>query len=221
MTELNNESLDLARQQAQETVRTLKEECPQLNDSAINVILTKARSHYAWQNKLVSEELLKKIYEIMASGPTSMNCCPTRIVFVTTDAGKKRLARSLNPYNVKKMVSAPVTAIIAYDIEFWRELPFLFPHKDRRSHFEGRPDHSEKTAFRNSSLQGAYFMIAARAVGLDVGAMSGFSNEIVDQEFFSGTSIKSNFLCNLGYADETALFKKLPRFAYEKVCSNV
>ncbi len=110
------------------------------------------------------------------------------------------------------MMAAPVTAIIAHDLEFWRELPFLFPHEDRRPHFEGKPAHAETTAFRNGTLQGAYFMIAARALGLDVGAMSGFSNAIVDEEFFAGTTLRSNFLCNLGYADETALFQKLPRF---------
>jgi len=121
--------------------------------------------------------------------------------------------------NVVKMMSAPVTTIIAYDPQFWTELPYLFPHEDRRPFFEGKPDYTEDTAYRNSTLQGAYFMIAARALGLDVGAMSGFSNAVVDQEFFSENGWKSNFLCNLGYADETALFQKLPRFSFEKVCS--
>jgi 3-hydroxypropanoate dehydrogenase len=117
------------------------------------------------------------------------------------------------------MMKAPVTAIIAQDMEFWKELPFTFPHEDRRHLFEGKRAYIEDTANRNATLQGAYFMIAARAVGLDVGAMSGFSNEIVDEEFFKGTTLKSNFLCNLGYADESALFQKLPRFSFDQVCS--
>ena len=148
-----------------------------------------------------------------------MNTCPARIVFVTSEDGKERLKKSLKPANVAKMATAPVTAIIAHDLEFWKELPFLFPHEDRRPLFEGKPAHIEATAFRNGTLQGAYFMIAARALGLDVGAMSGFDNDMVDEEFFAGTTLKSNFLCNLGYADESALFQKLPRFAFDKVCS--
>ena len=148
-----------------------------------------------------------------------MNTLPARFVFVKSDEGKARLAKSVKPTNLPKLMSAPVTAIIAYDLEFWHELPFLFPHEDRRHLFEGKPDYVADTAFRNATLQGAYFMIAARAVGLDVGAMSGFSNAIVDEEFFAGTSLRSNFLCNLGYADETALFQKLPRFPFDRTCS--
>jgi 3-hydroxypropanoate dehydrogenase len=115
-------------------------------------------------------------------------------------------------------MNAPVTAIIGYDLEFWTHLPKLFPHEDRRHFFEGKDKYIEDTAFRNSTLQGAYFMIAARALGLDVGAISGFNNAVVDQEFFADTSLKSNFLCNLGYADETALFQRLPRFDFDDVC---
>ena len=141
--------------------------------------------------------MLEAIYQITINGPTSMNTCPARFVFVTSDEGKARLAKSLKPKNVAKMESAPVTVIVAHDLEFWTHLPFLFPHEDRRPLFEGKPAHIEATAFRNGTLQGAYFMVAARAMGLDVGAMSGFSNEIVDEEFFSGTTLKSNFLINL------------------------
>ena len=136
------------------------------------------------------------------------------------DEGKERLAKSLKAKNIDKMMAAPVTAIIAYDPQFWTDLPFLFPHEDRRPHVRGQAGHMhEATAFRNSTLQGAYFMIAARAMGLDVGAMSGFSNAVVDEEFFAENGWKSNFLCNFGYADETALFQKLPRFAFDQVCS--
>ncbi|PLW78983.1 malonic semialdehyde reductase [Cohaesibacter celericrescens] len=219
MTGLAGSELEHARAQAQQLVRDLRERKASLDQASLDVILTDARSHYAWQKRPVSDDLLHKIYDITASGPTSMNSCPARFVFVTSREGKERLAKSLKDKNVDKMMAAPVTAIIAHDLEFWRELPFLFPHEDRRPHFEGKPEHSEVTAFRNGTLQGAYFMIAARAVGLDVGAMSGFSNEIVDKAFFAGTTLKSNFLCNLGYADESALFQKLPRFAFDQACS--
>ena len=212
-------ALDALREQAQATVRNLRERKPQLDDDSIDLILRDARSHYAWSDRPVPREMLEAIYEIMAAGPTSMNTCPARIVFVTTDEGKERLAKSLKPKNVAKMQSAPVTAIIAHDLEFWTHLPFLFPHEDRRPMFEGKPAHIEATAFRNGTLQGAYFMIAARALGLDVGAVSGFSNDVVNEEFFAGTTLKSNFLINLGYADESALFQKLPRFAFDDVCS--
>ncbi|MCA8869217.1 MAG: malonic semialdehyde reductase [Rhodobacteraceae bacterium] len=205
--------------QAQAAVRAVRARKPFLDDASIDLILRDARSHYAWQDRPVPDSLLRSIYEITASGPTSMNCCPARFTFVISPEGKKRLAKSLKDKNISKMMAAPVTAIIAHDLEFWTELPYLFPHEDRRPHFQGKPEHSEETAFRNGTLQAAYFMIAARAVGLDVGAMSGFSNDIVDQEFFAGSSLRSNFLCNLGYADESALFQKLPRFSFEKVCS--
>ncbi|WP_299620646.1 malonic semialdehyde reductase [Pelagibius sp.] len=219
MTALPDAALATARAEAQNAVRALRQRKAALDDDSIDLILRDARSHYAWSDRPVPLDLLHRIYEITAAGPTSMNCCPARFVFVTSTEGKARLAKALKPKNVEKMMAAPVTAIIAYDPNFWTELPFLFPHEDRRPFFEGKPEHSEETAFRNSTLQGAYFMIAARAVGLDVGAMSGFSNAEVDREFFAESDLKSNFLCNLGYADERALFQKLPRFAFDAVCS--
>lgn len=124
----------------------------------------------------------------------------------------------MKPKNVPKMMGAPLTVIVAYDTDFWKKLPKLFPHEDRRPLFENDAAYTEDTAYRNSTLQGGCMMIAARAIGLDVGAMSGFSNEIVDQEFFAGTTLKSNFLCNIGYADESALFPRLPRFEFDEVC---
>lgn len=208
-----------ARAQAQAEILALREKVERLDGGSIDLILRQARSHYAWQDKPVPTALLEEIYAITARGPTSMNSCPARFVFVTSEKGKARLAKSLKPKNAPKMMAAPVTAIIAHDLNFWEKLPYLFPHEDRRPLFEGKPDFCADTAFRNATLQGAYFMIAARALGLDVGAMSGFSNEVVDAEFFSGTSWRSNFLCNLGYADETALFGRLPRFAFDDVCS--
>ncbi|WP_171614797.1 malonic semialdehyde reductase [Ruegeria sp. HKCCD6428] len=219
MSALTGAELEALRAKAQQDHRDLRERIPRLSDDAIALILRESRSHYAWTNKPVSDGILEEIYDITINGATSMNTLPARFVFVKSPEGKERLAKSLKPKNVPKMMDAPVTAIIAYDMDFWKELPFLFPHEDRRPLFENKPDYVADTAFRNGTLQGAYFMIAARAVGLDVGAMSGFSNKIVDEEFFAGTTLKSNFLCNLGYADETGLFHKLPRFQFEKVCS--
>ena len=211
--------LDALRAAAQADHRALRSRISRLSDDSIDLILRDARSHYAWTDKPIPEGLLDEIFDITINGPTSMNTLPARFIFVKSQEGKERLSKSLKPKNVAKMMGAPVTAIIAQDMDFWHKLPFLFPHEDRRHLFDGHEDYSEDTAYRNATLQGAYFMIAARAVGLDVGAMSGFSNAIVDEEFFSGTSLKSNFLCNIGYADETALFQKLPRFAFDDVCS--
>jgi len=210
---------ETARSKAQEAVRKVRARKPRLSEEGIDLILRDARSHYAWADRPVPREVLETIYDITAAGPTSMNTCPARFVFVTSEAGKDRLAKSLKAKNIDKMRAAPVTAIIAHDLEFWKHLPFLFPHEDRRHLFEGKTQYIADTAFRNATLQGAYFMIAARAVGLDVGAMSGFDNAAVDAEFFAGSSLRSNFLCNLGYADETALFQKLPRFGFDDVCS--
>ena len=219
MTNEEDQALTQARAEAQERFRTLKQRLPRLDDDSIDVIVRDARSHYAWKDKPIPEPLIQTMYEITAAGATSMNSCPARFVFVTSDEGKERLAKSLKDKNIDKMKSAPLTVIIAYDLDFWEELPFLFPHEDRRGFFRDKPEYTEDTAYRNSTLQGAYLMIAARALGLDVGAMSGFSNAAVDEEFFKGTKFKSNFLCNIGYADETALFQKLPRFSFDKVCT--
>lgn len=219
MSAPTGKALEEARAKAQENHRALHSRIERLSDDAIDLILREARSHYAWTDKPIAEEVMQELFEITINGATSMNTLPARFIFVKSKEGKERLAKSLKPQNVAKMMGAPVTAIIAHDMNFWHELPFLFPHEDRRHLFDGNPDYCEDTAYRNGTLQGAYFMIAARALGLDVGAMSGFSNAVVDEEFFAGTSLKSNFLCNIGYADETALFQKLPRFEFDKVCS--
>lgn len=206
------------RSAAQQAVRDLRSKVSRLDDNSIDLILREARSHYAWSDRPVTDAQLQTIYDITINGPTSMNTCPARFIFVRSEAGKDRLAKSLKAKNIDKMRAAPVTAIIAWDPLYWQRLDFLFPHEDRKPLFEGREEYAHDTAYRNSTLQGAYFMIAARAIGLDVGAMSGFSNQIVDEEFFSENGWKSNFLCNLGYADETALFQKLPRFSFDDVC---
>lgn len=212
------EPTDIRRQQAQRAVQALRARVDRLDDDAIDLILRDARSHYAWTDRPVGEDLLRTLFEITIAGPTSMNTCPARFVFVTSEAGKDRLAKSLKAKNIDKMRAAPVTAIVAWDPLYWQRLDFLFPHEDRKHLFDGKEDYAEITAFRNATLQGAYLMIAARALGLDVGAMSGFSNEIVDQEFFAENGWKSNFLVNLGYADESALFQKLPRFTFNDIC---
>jgi len=203
---------------AQEAVRALRARKDKLDDASIDLILRDARSHYAWTDKTVSDEMLHTLFDIMINGPTSMNTCPARFVFVRSAEAKERLAKSMKPANVPKMMGAPVTAIIAWDPNYWQRLDLLFPHDNRKPLFDGKPDYAHDTAYRNSTLQGAYLMIAARAMGLDVGAMSGFSNATVDEEFFAENGWKSNFLCNIGYADETALFQKLPRFAFDEIC---
>lgn len=220
MTTKPNLEPDLAsmRLDAQEDIRDLRRQISHLDPLAIDLILERARSHYAWQDRPVTGDQITRMYDIVKMGSTSMNSCPARFVFVQSAEGKARLAKSAKPANVPKLMGAPLTVIVAYDVEFWRELLKLFPHEDRRGHFSGKPEYSEETAFRNSTLQGGYLMMAARAIGLDVGAMSGFDNAIVDEEFFAGTTVKSNFLCNIGYADEAALFQRLPRFEFDEVC---
>ncbi|MBI3819870.1 MAG: malonic semialdehyde reductase [Planctomycetes bacterium] len=188
---------------------------------ALDTIFIKARTHYAWLDKPVPPELLHRIYDIMKWGPTSANCSPARLVFVTTAAGKARLIPCLSPGNVEKTKTAPVTAIVAQDMEFYNQLPKLFPHTDARSWFAGNAPLIESTAFRNATLQGAYLMIAARALGLDCGPMSGFDNAKVDAEFFGGTSWRSNFLCNIGYGDAVRLHPRSPRFEFDECCKIV
>ncbi|MEM7302794.1 MAG: malonic semialdehyde reductase [Pseudomonadota bacterium] len=190
-----------------------------LDPLAIELILTRARSHYAWKDLPVTDQQIRRMYDIVKMGSTSMNGCPARFVFVQSKEGKEKLAKSVKPANLPKLMGAPLTVIVAYDTAFWEALPKLFPHEDRRGHFRDKPEYTEETAFRNSTLQGGYLMIAARAIGLDVGAMSGFTNSIVDEAFFAGTTLKSNFLCNIGYADETALFQRLPRLDFDEACS--
>lgn len=209
---------EAARADAQAAVRGLRARIGRLGEDEIDLILRDARSHYAWSDKPVSDALLHEIYEITINGPTSMNTLPARFKFIRSAEAKERLAKSLKPANVGKMMGAPVTAIIAWDPDYWQRLDFTFPHDDRKPMFANNPDYAHDTAYRNSTLQGGYFMIAARALGLDVGAMSGFSNAVVDEEFFSENGWKSNFLCNIGYADENALFQKLPRFEFDDIC---
>lgn len=184
----------------------------------LDQIFLQARTHNKWQDKPVSDEQLRQLVDIMKLGPTSANQSPAQIVFVRTPEAKKRLEPHLSEGNRAKTMSAPVCAIIGYDLKFYEHLPKLFPHADAKSWFEGKPDQVIETqAFRNGTLQGAYFIVAARALGLDTGPMSGFDNAAVDREFFAGTSVKSNFLCSLGYGDPSAIFPRSPRFAFEEM----
>jgi 3-hydroxypropanoate dehydrogenase len=190
-----------------------------LDTAAQHLLFNDARTQNAWLNTPVAPATLHALYDLMKYGPTSANCSPMRVVFVTTAEGKARLKPHLSEGNAEKTMSAPVTAIIAHDLEFWTHLPKLFPHTDARPWFEGKPDHIATTAFRNGSLQGGYFILAARAVGLDCGPMSGFDNAGVDAEFFAGTQVKSNFLCNLGHGDASKVFPRSPRFEFGEICS--
>ena len=188
---------------------------------SLDVLFRTARTHNGWQPKPVPESLLHEIYDLAKMAPTSANCSPMRVVFVTTADGKERLKPALSAGNLEKTLAAPVTAIIANDTKFYEELPRLFPHADAKSWFTGNQALIDITAMRNGTLQGGYLMLAARAFGLDCGPMSGFDNAKVDAEFFPDGRFKSNFLCNLGYGDPSKLFPRSPRFDFADACTIV
>ena len=187
-------------------------------DDALDTIFRNARTQNTWRDEPVSNALLMAVYDLMRWGPTSANCSPARIVFVTTPEAKARLKPHLSPGNRDKTMSAPATAIIGYDLDFAAKLPQLFPHAPDAKDWFAEPAHAEKTAFRNGSLQGAYFIIAARSLGLDCGPMSGFDNDGVDKEFFAGTRVKSNFICSVGHGDPSGLFPRNPRLSFDEAC---
>ncbi len=187
-----------------------------LPDTALDTLFRNARSHNAWQAKDVPDALLQQLYDLLKWGPTSVNASPARLVFVKSPAAKAKLKESLAPGNVEKTMSAPVTVIVAQDMAFYDKLPELFPHADARSWFVGNDALIESTAFRNATLQGAYLILAARALGLDTGAMSGFDNASLDASFFANTTVKSNFLVNLGYGDPAGLFPRSPRLGFDE-----
>ncbi|MEH6405261.1 MAG: malonic semialdehyde reductase [Sneathiella sp.] len=190
-----------------------------LDPSARALLFTLARTANLFLDKPVEPKLLQEAYDLMKWGPTSMNSCPVRIVFLTTDNAKERLKSALFDGNIARVKSAPVVAVIGHDLEFFEHLPTLFPHApENKKIFENNEYATQANAFRNATLQGAYFIMAARAVGLDCGPMSGFDNGAVDKEFFGGTHVKSNFLCSLGYADESQNFPRGPRFEYSEIC---
>lgn len=204
--------------QAQEAAARLKEEIQQADPNTLRLLLIEARTHNGWQDKAVGDDKLRELYDLLKWGPTSANSSPARFHFIRSAEAKERLKPALSEGNLEKTMAAPVTAIISYDVEFWRKLPQLFPHKDMTGPFKDNPTAAQGAAFRNGTLQGAYFMIAARAIGLDVGAMSGFNNALVDETFFAGTSLKSNFLCNLGYGDPSKIFYRSPRLDFDEAC---
>ena len=189
-----------------------------LDDTALGQLFRDARTHNGWQPQGVSEDTLRQLYDLLKMGPTSANCLPARFVFVQSPEAKARLKPCLAPNNAEKTMAAPVTVIVGYDMEFYEKLPQLFPHTDARSWFAGNPELIQSTAFRNASLQGAYLIMAARALGLDCGPMSGFDNAKVDAAFFPGGKVKSNFLVNLGYGDPSKVRPRGPRLAFEEAC---
>lgn len=204
-----------------------------VNDEALDVLFRKARTYTAWLPKPVPDELLRELYEVVKWGPTSANTSPARFIFLRSAAAKERLRPALAAGNVEKTMTTPVTVIIAYDLKFYEKLPKLFPHNPAmRNIFVNNPQLIEQTAKRNSSLQGAYLMLAARALGLDCGPMSGFDSAKVDEEFFAADKcedceqeffpaghVKSNFLCNIGYGDTSKLFPRSPRLDFKEACS--
>ena len=190
-----------------------------MSQDFLNKLFLKARSHYSWKKKNIDEQILKDLYNLVKNCPTSANSEPMRVVFLKSKESKERIKEHLTEGNVEKTMTAPIVAIIAYDSKFYDHLPKLFPHNPgMKKVLSNPPAKAEITAFRNSTLQGGYFMLAARALGLDVGPMSGFDNAGVDKEFFSDGRYKSNFLCNLGYGDETKLLDRLPRLEFSEVC---
>jgi len=189
-----------------------------INDEALDTIFRNARSQNKWFDKPVSPAMLMAVYDLMRFGPTSANCSPARFVFAVSKAAKEKLAAHCSPGNAPKVLAAPATVIIGYDLDFAERLPKLFPHnQDAKNWFKDLAlEHA--TAFRNGTLQGAYFIIAARALGLDCGPMSGFNAEAVDKAFFAGTRIKSNFICSVGHGDPSGVFARSPRLSFDEAC---
>lgn len=200
---------------------------PLISDQALDILFREARTHNAWLERPVGDDLLRQVYDLMRFAPTSANSNPARILFLRTPEAKQRLLPALSPTNADKTMKAPVTAILGYDVRFFEETPKLFPNNPAMANmFSGSLQLAETTAFRNASLQGGYFILAARAHGLDCGPMSGFDNARVDEEFFTSAAgnppafhrVKSNFLCNLGYGDPSKLFPRNPRLAFDEAC---
>ena len=188
-----------------------------LPDRCLDQLFGAARTHNAWREQDIPDTLLHHLVDLAKLGPTSANCSPARFLFVRSREAKERLKPHLSEGNRDKTMKAPVCTIIGYDLDFYEHLPKLFPHTDAKSWFEGKEEKILETAFRNGTLQGAYLIMAARGLGLDCGPMSGFDNEGVDRDFFAGTNVKSNFLCNLAYGDKTKLFPRSPRFDFDEM----
>ena len=191
---------------------------PSVDDNARRALLTDARTHYKWRADPVADEELEEVYRLLRMGPTSANCSPARFLFLRSTESKERLRPALSPGNIDKTLSAPVVVVVAYDPHFFEQLPKLFPHADARAWFAGNEALAAETAFRNGTLQGAYLIMAARAVGLDAGPMSGFDRAKVDEMFFAASGWKSNFLVNLGHGDVSGLLPRSPRLTFDEAC---
>jgi 3-hydroxypropanoate dehydrogenase len=214
------ETTNSADAKARTDATELKNRINLADPDTLDLLFTEARTHYGWRDKPVTNDQLRALYDIAKMGPTSMNQQPMRLVFVESEEAKAKLAPALGEPNRPKMMSAPVTAIIAYDSEFYEKMPEVFPiNPNARDMFANNQVMAAANAFRNGTLQGAYLILAARAIGLDAGPMSGFDNAKVDELFFAGTALKSNFLCNLGYADESKIFRRLPRLGFEDIAT--
>jgi len=194
---------------------------PKLNENALKQLFLDARSHDVWLDKPVNDKVIDEIYNILKMGPTSANACPARFIFVRSDVAKLKLKDCLAEGNIEKSMTAPVVAIVGMDMEFYEQLPKLFPHTDARSWYAGNDEKIFETAFRNSTLQGAYLIMAIRSLGLDAGPMSGFDSERLDKAFFQDTRIKSNFICAFGYGDNNKLHPRGPRLEFSKACQIV
>ena len=192
-----------------------------LDHSALSILFTEARSHNGWLPDTVSDELLMQVYDLAKLGPTSANCSPARFVFLRTPESKEKLKLALSSGNIEKTMSAPVTVIVAHDAKFYDRLGELFPHADAKPWFTSSPTFAAETALRNGALQSAYFMLAARSLGLDVGPMSGFKQAVVDELFLSDKTWKSDLLINVGYGDPTKLMGRLPRLAFSDACKTL
>ena len=211
--------MDEATATARSAAADLKQRIQALDANGLDLIFRGARTYRAWQAREVSDEALRQLFEILRLGPTSGNCCPARFVFVRSEEAKERLRPALDKGNVDKTMAAPVCVIIGYDLAFYDDMEWLVPHmKGAGNAFRNDAALAETTAFRNGSLQGAYLILAARALGLDCGPMSGFDNDMVDQAFFAGTTVRSNFLCNLGYGDPASLHPRAPRHGFDQAC---
>ena len=191
---------------------------PVLPDRALDQLFRTARTRNAWASESLPEATLRQLYDLLKWGPTSANSSPARFVFVTSEAAKARLAPHLSNSNRKKMLVAPCCVIVGYDLDFAAKLPKLFPHDPTAPGWFKDPAVAERTAFRNGTLQGGYMILAARSLGLDCGPMSGFDNAGVDAEFFAGTSIRTNFICNIGHGTDENLFQRNPRLDFEEAC---
>ncbi|MDH5392245.1 MAG: malonic semialdehyde reductase [Gammaproteobacteria bacterium] len=189
-----------------------------LDQQALDTLFLQARSQNGWQDTALPSGIFEQIYDLMKMGPTTANSCPARFVFVESDEAKQRLKVCLAEGNINKSMSAPAVVIIGMDLEFYEKLPELFPHDDARSWFAGNDKKIEENAFRNSSLQAAYFMLAARSLGLDCGPMSGFDYDKMNQTFFPGGKVKCNFICAIGYGDKSKVYDRLPRLSFDTAC---